>query len=172
MKKEKQLLLDEVKGQIDQFDSFVIAKYAGLSANALAKLRRDVSIQGGDVHMIKKTLLIKAAKDAGLELSENELPGHISVIYGGQDPLETAKHVFKFSKENDNTIAVLGGRFDGKYYKAKDVEMLASLPGKDEMRAQLLSIFEAPLSQTVGAMDALLTSVLYCLENKTKEEAK
>lgn len=171
MKKEKQLLLDEVKGQIDEFGSFVIAKYAKLSANALAKLRREVSIQGGDVHMIKKTLLVKAAKEAGVELSENDLPGHIGVIYGGKDPLETAKFVFKFSKENDNTIGVLGGRFDGKYYKAKDVETLASLPGKDEMRAQLLSVFEAPLSHTVGAMDAILTSLLHCLENKSQKEA-
>jgi large subunit ribosomal protein L10 len=170
MKKEKQLLLDEVKGQIDQYNSFVIAMYAKVPATALSQLRREVHSQGGDVHMIKKTILIKAAKDAGIELSENELPGHISVIYGGKDPLETTKHVLKFSKENDNAFSVLGGRFDGKYYKAKDVEMLASLPGKDEMRAQLLSVLEAPLSQTVGAMDAILTSLLHCLENKSKKE--
>lgn len=171
MKKEKQLLLDEIKGQIDQFDSFVIAKYAGLSANALSQLRRDVSNQGGDVQMIKKTILIKAAKEAGIQLSEHELPGHIGLIYGGKDPLETTKLVFKFSKENDNTISVLGGRIDGKFYKAKDVEMLASLPGKDAMRAELLGILEAPLSATVGAMNAILTSLLHCLENKTQKES-
>ena len=30
MRQEKQLLLNEIKGQIDQFDSFVIMHYAGL----------------------------------------------------------------------------------------------------------------------------------------------
>jgi large subunit ribosomal protein L10 len=169
MKKEKQLLLDEVKGQIDQFDSFVIAQYTKLSANALGQLRRSVHDQGGDVHMVKKTILVRAAKDAGVDLSEKELPGHIGVIYGGSDPLETAKLVFKFSKENDNAFSVVGGRFDGKFYKGKDVETLASLPGKDEMRAQLLSVLEAPLSSTLGTMDAILTSLLHCLENKSQK---
>lgn len=171
MKKEKQLLLDEVKGQIDQFGSFIIIKYAGVSANAFGLLRRDIGDMGGDVQMIKKTLLVKAAKEAEVELNEADLPGHISVVFGGKDPVEATKAVFKFSKENNNSLAVLGGRFDGKYLNAKDVEMLSTLPGKDEMRAQLLSVLEAPLSQTVGAMDAILTSVLHCLENKSQKEA-
>lgn len=171
MKKEKQLLLDEVKGQIDHFGSFLIAQYSGVSANALGQLRREIGDLGGDVQMIKKTLLVKAAKEAGVEISESDLPGHIGVVYGGKDPLETTKAVFKFSKENDKALNVLGGRFDGKYLNAKDVEMLSTLPGKDEMRAQLLSVLEAPLSQAVGAMDAILTSLLHCLENKSQKEA-
>ena len=50
-----------------------------------------------------------------------------------------------------------------------DVESLSKLPGKDEMRAQLLAYLEAPMAQTLAVMDALLTSVVYCLENKSKQ---
>ena len=54
---------------------------------------------------------------------------------------------------------------------AADVEKLSKLPGKDEMRAQLLATFEAPMAQTVAVMQSALCCVLYCLENKAKKES-
>ena len=44
------------------------------------------------------------------------------------------------------------------------------LPAKDEMRAQLLGLFEAPMSQTLSTMESLLTSVMHCLENKKDKD--
>ena len=170
MKHEKQLLLDEVKDQIDKYKSFVIMQYVGLKANTLNTFRGLVADLGGDVQMIRKQVLIKAAKEAGVTLLKQDLEGHISLVFAGNDPVETAKLVYKYSKENDNVLKVIGGRFEGSLYKANDVEKLSNLPGKDEMRAQLLSVFEAPLSQTLATMDALLTSVMHCLENKSQKE--
>ena len=56
------------------------------------------------------------------------------------------------------------------FIQASDVERLSKLPSKDEMRAQFLSVLEAPMSQTLAVMEALLTSVPYCLDNKCKQE--
>ncbi len=67
-------------------------------------------------------------------------------------------------------VEVVGGRFEGKMYTGADVEKLSNLPSKDEMRAQFLSVLEAPMSQTLAVMEALLTSVVYCLDNKSKQE--
>jgi large subunit ribosomal protein L10 len=36
------------------------------------------------------------------------------------------------------------------------------------MRAQLLGTFEAPMSQTLAVVEAILCSVLHCLENKAQ----
>lgn len=170
MKKEKQLLLDEIKEQIEQYGSFVIAQYTKVTSNSMNNFRGVIANLGGDVQMIRKTVFLKAAEQAGIDLKKQDLEGHISIVFAGVDPIETAKAVFKYSKENDNTLKVLGGRLDGELYRAKDVEMLSTLPGKDEMRAQLLSVFEAPLSHTLGTVDAILTSILHCLDNKAKKE--
>lgn len=168
MRQEKQLLLKEVKDQIDQYGSFVIMRYASLSANKVNEFRRQVAKIGGNVEIMRKRILIKAAKAAGVELNLDALPGHIGLVYSGTDPIETTKFVFKFGQENDKAIEVAGGRFDGQIYNAIDVEKLSKLPGKQEMRAQLLSTFEAPMAQTLAVMDALLSSVVYCLDNKGK----
>ena len=73
------------------------------------------------------------------------------------------------SKENGELLEVCLGRFDGQLYQAADAKKLSELPGRDEMRAQLLATFEAPMSQTLSVVEALLTSVPHCLENKCKK---
>lgn len=170
MRQEKQLLLDEIEGQIKQFGSFVVMRYSSLSANKANEFRREVAKIGGTVEVMRKRVLIKAAQGAGVTLNLKELPGHIGLIYAANDPIEMTKLVFKFSQDNNKVFEVVGGRFDGVIYNGTDVEKLSTLPGKDEMRAQLLSVFEAPMAQTLAVMDALLSSVVYCLDNKCKLE--
>ncbi len=171
MRHDKQLLLDEVKGQIDDSGTFVIMSYSKLSANAANSFRRGVQKLGGGVEVVRKRVLIKAAESAGVKLDLSDMPGHIGLVFARQaDPVTVTKYVFDFGKSEGDAIAVVGGRFEGKLYSGADVEKLSKLPGKDEMRAQFLSVLEAPMSQTLAVMEALLSSVVYCLDNKVKLE--
>lgn len=171
MRDEKQLLLDEIKGQITQYNgSFVLMRYLGLSANKANEFRREVGKTGGNVEIVRKRVLIKAAEAAGVALDLDALPGHIGLVFSGKDPIETTKVVFKFSQETNNAIEVIGGRIEQQLYSGADIEALSKLPGKSEMRAQLLGTLEAPMAQTLAVMEALLTSVAYCLDNKAKQE--
>jgi large subunit ribosomal protein L10 len=171
MRHDKQLLLDEVKGQIDDSGTFVIMSYSKLTANAANSFRRGVQKLGGGVEVVRKRVLIKAAESAGVKLDLSDMPGHIGLVFARQaDPVTVTKYVFDFGKSEGDAIAVVGGRFEGKLYSGADVEKLSKLPGKDEMRAQFLSVLEAPMSQTLAVMEALLSSVVYCLDNKVKLE--
>ncbi len=95
--------------------------------------------------------------------------GISALVFAGNDPFETTKFVFKFSQESDKAMEVIGGRFEGQLYNAAEMETLSKLPSKDEMRAQLLSVLQAPMAQTLAVMDAVLSSVVYCLDNKSKQ---
>lgn len=167
MRQEKTLLLNEIKDKIDGSKAFVVARYTSLTPNKAADFRMGVAKTGGSIEVVKKRMLIKAAQVSGFELDRNDLKGHIGVIFADSDPVQTTKVVYKFREENEGILEVIGGRFEGKLYSAKDVELISKLPSQDEMRAQLLSVFEAPMSQTLAAVEALLCSVLYCLDNKS-----
>lgn len=171
MRQEKELLKIDVKEKFNKYASFVVMKYMGLSANSANEFRREVAKAGGDVEVIRKRILIKAAKDANVDLDLDALEGHVGLVFLGQDPIETTKLVMKFSQDRDNVIKILLGRYDGKLYQGDDVERLSKLPSKNEMRAQFLSTLEAPMSQTLAVMDAVLSSVVYCLDNKAKQES-
>lgn len=172
MIEEKQLLLDEVREQIQASPSFVIMRYLGLKANKAGEFRRQVAALGGDVGVMRKRILRKAAKAAGIDLDAIELDGHIGLVYSNDDPAAIAKCVYAFGQENEKTIAIAGGYIEGRVYQADDVVVLSQLPGKDEMRSQLLGLFEAPMAETLAVVDALLTSVIHCMENKCKGESE
>lgn len=171
MRQEKQLLLDEIQEHIDARPNFAIIQYSGITANTIADFRNDVAKMGGDVQMVPKRIFVKAAAAAGVEIDLKSLPGHIGLVFAGEDSVEMTKAVFQFKKDSNQALDVLGGRVDGKLHSAADIEMLSKLPGKDEMRAQLLGLLEAPMSQTVSVMNSLLTAIIYCLDEKSKQES-
>ncbi len=169
MRPEKQLLLDEIKDKITGSKALVLASYKRLEPNAAAAFRINLAKTGGSLEVVKKRVLMKAAKDAGITLDPGILQGHIAVVFADQDPIQTTKTVYQFSKENEEVLEVIGGRFEGSLCSAQDVEQISKLPSKDEMRAQFLGTLEAPLSQTLAVLEALLTSVMYCLDNKAEQ---
>ncbi len=170
MRSEKSLLLDEIKEKIDHSQSLVIAMYQKMDPNLSSNFRINLAKTGGNFEIVKKRMLIKAAEKAGFSLDREALKGHIGVIFANTDPVETTKCVYDFRKENKDNFIVLGGRFEGKTCSDKDLELISQLPSQDGMRAQFLGLLEAPLSQTLAVIEALLCSVPFCLENKASSQ--
>lgn len=170
MRKEKQLLLDEIQEQIEQYDSFVLVRYSKLPANAVHKLRGEVRQKaGGNVKVVKKRILRKAAANLGITFDHFDTEGHICVVLAGNDPVETTKMLSQFGKDHENATTIVGGRIEGVVYSAEKMDQLAKLPSKKELQAQLVSILEAPLSQTVSTIESLLVNVVCCIENQAKK---
>lgn len=169
MREEKQLLLNEIKDKIAGSKAIVLTSYKRLAPNKSAEFRLNLSKVGGSVEVVKKRVLVKAAQAADIALDPALLRGHIAVIFADQDPVQMTKVVYQFRKENEDLLEVIGGRFEGAVCSAADMEQISKLPGKDEMRAQFLGTLEAPLSQTLAVVEALLTSVLHCMENKAEK---
>jgi large subunit ribosomal protein L10 len=166
MRAEKTLLLQEIKDKIDSSKAIVLATYNKMTPNLAAAFRSNIGKTGGSFAVIKKRLLMKAAEKAGFSLEKANLQGHIGVVFTDADPVQTTKYVYQFCKENEAVLNVIGGRFEGKVCSAKDVEYISQLPSQDEMRAQFLGLLEAPMSQTLATIEALLCSVMHCLDNK------
>ncbi len=169
MRPEKQFLLDDIKDRIAGSKAIVLASYKQLEPNASAAFRTNLAKVGGSLEVVKKRVLVKAAQVAGVALDPALLQGHIAVVFANEDPVQTTKVVYQFCKENQEVLEVIGGRFEGTLCSASDVEQISKLPSKDEMRAQFLGTLEAPLSQTLAVIEALLTSVMHCLENKSTQ---
>lgn len=169
MRKEKQYHMDAIQTIIEGNPSFLLLSYQQLQAKESSQFRRDITKTGGMVEVLPKRMLVIAAKKTGVELDLNALPGHIAVVFTGKDPIETTKTVFNFRKGSEQKLSVVGGRIDNAILSGEQVEVLSKLPGRDEMRAQLIATLVAPMSQTISVMNALVSTVVYCLDNKVKQ---
>ena len=166
MKREKELFLDEISSQVAEKPTFVITQYKKLTANQANKFRREVSKFGANFEVVKKRMLVKASEKIGVTIDEKTLDGHIGVLFTGEDPVEATKAIIDFSKDNDDCFDLVGARVEGALISKEDVHALSKIPPKDQLRAQFLGLLEAPMAETLGVMDALLSSVVYCVDNK------
>lgn len=166
MRAEKQLLLDEIRDRISGASGVFLTRYQGLSAAGAEAIRNTLRETGGEMEVVRKRIFMKAAMEAGVEFDSELMGGHVAIVIAGPDLVQTAKALVDFGKESGGTVEVLAAQFDGQQYNAAAVQKLSKMPGMQELRAQLVGLFAAPMTQTVGTMQALLTSLLYVVENR------
>ncbi len=169
MRKEKPLLLEEIKDKIDASTALIVTSYDKLEPNTSWKFRDLLGKSGSHFEVVKKRVFLKAAEKSGVKIDESMLAGHIGVVFVSQpDAMVSAKAVIKFSEENGNLLKVVCGQIDGKIMPGSEVEMLSKLPAIDEMRAILLGLFVSPMSLTLSVMEAAIAGPLSVIENKSE----
>lgn len=169
MRPEKELLLNEIKDRIDHSKAFILIRYQQLNPNVSNEIRTSLDKVGGSLMVTKKTLFKKAAELAGIPLHDAVWEGHVGVVFASKDPIDMIKIACQYQKENNDLVDIALGYIDGQVCSTAEVEMVSKLPSKDQMRSELLSVLTAPLSQTLGTMDSLLTSIIHCVENKASK---
>jgi len=170
MRKEKQFLLDEIKEQLSASNDFVITSYQGIDPNTAADFRMSIVDSGGLFCVVKKRVFLKAAEEAGIEVDKEMLKGHIGIVYSGEDTVATTKAVYKFKKENDKLLDVLGGQFEGKMCSPNDLKEISALPSQEQMRGEFLGVLEAPLSGLVSVMEGAMTGVVSCMDQQVQKK--
>ena len=166
MRREKLLLLEEIKDQLQDSGSFVVTRYQGLTGSVAYSFRREIAKTGGYFEVVSKRMLIQAANQLNISFDIQQLSGHIGLVLNASDPMVAVKTVVDFAKKNEKSVQLVGAYLDGTVTSEEEVNVLATLPTKDQLRAELLGLFMAPATGVVGAMNALLTGVVRCVDSR------
>lgn len=164
---QKLALTNEVKGRFDKMTSVVLVDFTGLTVDAVTKLRNEFRKQGVEYRVVKNTLIKQAIKgQPWADTLGKSLIGMTGVAWSYEDPSAAAKVLKAFRKDNEK-LKIKAGLVDGQLIAADRVESdLATMPGKDELRAQLLATFAAPLTQFVQLLNAPGQNFAYLLKAK------
>jgi large subunit ribosomal protein L10 len=95
------------------------------------------------------------------------------IAFSFEDPSVAAKIVKEFRKdEKHQKLEVKCGVLDAAVMSGTDVEAtLATMPGKDELRAMLLAQLQAPSQKFVQQLQAPLQNLVYAFEAHRKQLA-
>ena len=91
-------------------------------------------------------------------------------MFGGENFVEDLKGLIEFAKDHEDSISIQGGTLDGEFLDPAKLKVISTLPGKDELRAQLLGTLQAPMRALVTALSGNITNLLNVL--KRVEENK
>ena len=131
----------------------VLTEYRGLSVTAMKQLRRAL---GADTKysVVKNTLTKIAAKDAGVDISDELLVGPSAVAFIKGDPINAAKSLRDFQKENPFLI-IKGGIYEGKSVTPAELMELANLESREVLLAKLAGAMKASMAKAAATFDAL-----------------
>lgn len=152
-------------------ETAILVDYRGMKVPEATELRRQIRKVGGSYKVVKNTLATRALKGTPFEPLTPFLSGVTGVAYSQSDPVVLAKTLTTFAKSSE-ALKIKAAVVHGRALQGAEVTELASLPGKPELYAKLLSVMQAPLVQVVTVLSAAprnLVSVLAAYERKKSE---
>jgi large subunit ribosomal protein L10 len=164
---EKETVVGTLKEKFERMTSAVLLDFKGLNVEAVSKLRDEFRKSGVEYRVVKNTLVRHAIAHQGwAKKLDDSLVGMTGVAWSFEDPSAAAKVVKAFRKDHDK-LKVKAGLIEGQVLSAEAVEsQLATMPGKNELRATLLATMQAPLTQFVQQLAAPLQNFAYLLKAK------
>jgi large subunit ribosomal protein L10 len=170
-KEKKAEVLAEVKERLESSKLTVFATYSGTPVKSMQELRREAGQNGTTVSVVKNRLFRKALSDIDRfkEVDPGTFSGQLMYAFNAQDEVAPAQALADFAKTQPQIQFVGGLNADGQLLSSDDIKALASLPGKDALRAQLVGTIGAPLSGFVNVMSGNIRGVLNALNARAEQ---
>jgi large subunit ribosomal protein L10 len=131
----------------------VLTEYRGLSVTSMKELRRALGTTT-KYAVVKNTLTKIAAKDAGVEIADDLLTGPSAVAFIKGDPIDAAKSLRDFAKENP-FLVIKGGFYEGKSVTPAEIMQLANLESREVLLAKLAGAMKGSFAKAARIFDAL-----------------
>lgn len=165
MRAEKQLIVEEVKGQVTASPYVLLTDYTGLTVAQFAELRKRLRSVHAECHVVKNTILRLATKAAGLPSPDGSLTGMTAMVIGRDksDVSAAAKVIKQFAKEFEKSKFKLGlmGR---QLLSADEVAAVADLPSLDALRSQLIGLLQTPATRIAVVLGAPASQIARVLK--------
>ena len=161
-KPEKSATISALAERFRGSNAAVLTEYRGLTVKQLGELR-DAIRQHATYAVVKNTLVARAANEADVSAFDGQLTGPSAIAFITGDPVETAKGLRDFSRNNP-LLVIKGGVLDGKPLSAEEVGKLADLESREVLLAKLAGAMTASLSQAAGLFSAPLSQVARLVE--------
>jgi large subunit ribosomal protein L10 len=149
----KEAAVAELTEDFKSANATYLTEYRGLTVTSMKELRRSL---GSDTKysVVKNTLTKIAAKNAGVDISDDLLVGPSALAFIKGDPIDAARNLKNVQKENP-LLVVKGGIYEGKFVTTAEIMQLADLESREVLLAKLAGAMKGSLAKAARIFDAL-----------------
>ncbi len=164
-KQEKIFTVQNLAAKLKEAKTVILTDFQGLTAEEINQLRAMIKGVGGELMVVKNTLLQRALKDASLPVPELEGPTAISISL--EDEFEPLKVISKHAKTT-GLPKFKSGIWEDRLLSADELEELGNLPGKNQLLINLARILQTPTIKLVNSLANNQRKLILILKNKSK----
>lgn len=169
--KQKQEEVAALAAKLQSSVAGVIVDYKGITVADDTKLRKELRGAGVEYMVVKNSLLRRAVSDAGLESLQEVLAGTTAIAVSENDMVAPAKILSKYADSSKGKFTVKAGFVEGNVIDAQGVGSLAQLPSREELVAQTLRGFNAPIAGFVNVLNANIRGLVIALNQIAQKSA-
>jgi large subunit ribosomal protein L10 len=170
---QKEKVIEELAAQLGEAQAIYAVDYRGISVPQAAELRASLREQDASFRIVKNTLTLRAADQAGVEaIKELVAEGPTALTFVRGDAALAAKALDGFSRRAD-VLSLKGGILEGRLLAADEIRQLARLPGRDVLTAQFAGVVASPLTGLVRGLGSMISGLAVALAQvRDKKEAE
>jgi large subunit ribosomal protein L10 len=151
---QKEATVTELSQVMKTGKAAVFADFQGMSVQSVSELRKKLRAEDVDYIVAKKTLMSRAAKEAGYDIDFRTMPGMLGVAVSKEDEMAPARIVGELANQKDPLIKLVGGIFEGNVVDQEFVNKLSKLPSKTQLLTQFLWVLNGPAGAFVRLLNA------------------
>lgn len=131
-----------------------IVDFKGMKVEQVTGLRKALHKAESEMKVVRNTLAKRAFKDhPNVEKAfSTSMKGTNALVFSYGEINATAKALADFAKDVE-VLQIKSGVMDGEALTDAKIKFLATLPGKDQLRAQLLMVFNEPASRLARVLN-------------------
>ncbi|MBN8481435.1 MAG: 50S ribosomal protein L10 [Xanthomonadales bacterium] len=151
---QKQEVVAELSGVAGSAHSLIAAEYAGTTVEQLTAMRKKARETGVYLRVVKNTLASRAVTGTEFECVQDSLVGPLLYAFSTEEPGAAGRLIKEFAKSNDKLkpkVVAVGGQA----YPASHVDVLASLPTREQALAMLARVLAEPAAMFARAVKAV-----------------
>ncbi|MBE5315944.1 MAG: 50S ribosomal protein L10 [Xanthomonadales bacterium] len=151
---QKQEVVAELAEIAAKAHSLVAAEYAGTTVSKMTEMRKKARESGVYLKVAKNTLAARAMAGTEFECVKDALVGPLLYAFSLEDPGAAGRLIKEFAKGNDKLqpkVVSMGGRL----LPGSHVDVLASLPTRDQAIAMFLSVLVEPATRFARVVKAV-----------------
>jgi large subunit ribosomal protein L10 len=167
----KAATIDDLTAKLQRVRSGVLLQTEGLTVAEITELRRRMSAANVELHVVKNTLLRIASERAQYRDLSKLLSGQTTIALSYDDEIAPAKTITDYLRtvKTAKPVTVKAGILDKGPISARDVEALAKVPPREQLRAQVVGAMHGPLNQTYTVLTAPLRDLINVLEARIRQ---
>ena len=152
---QKEAILQRTTESLEGVSGVYLADLSGMTVEKVTLLRRRCREQGIQVRVVKNTLLKRAFGARGITGLDDHLVGPTGVVFSAASEVAPAKVLADFAKEHEKP-RLKAAVVDGRLFDEAAIKVLATLPSREVLLAQVLGTLIAPMTTFLAALDATL----------------
>ena len=153
----KQPIVEAIKEQLDGAKGAVLVDYRGLTVEQDTELRKALRKENVIYKVYKNTMIKRAVEGTEFEPLVADLEGPTAIAISKEDATAPGRTLAKMAKTM-KALELKAGVIEGTYYDAKGMQVVATIPSREELLSKLLGSLQSPMANFARVIDQIAQS--------------